>query len=99
MNLDMSKNALENVKSEFGSKLQAMLDNRTEYLGGLREFYDAIDWYRKTDEGKKDPGKVNAMVVNLVIEKLLDVVPLRFLRLTFDKILLEGRGKADVAFG
>ena len=95
----MSQDALQKINGEIEETLHRILTNKQELFAQLREIKEAVEWCREVEEARKEPGKAEAMVTNKVIEKLLEVVPLEFLNITFDKIILHGKEeKRDVVF-
>lgn len=95
----MSNDTLQKVNAEIEESLNKILTDKNELFNQLREIKDAIAWYKEVQEARKEPGKAEAVVTNKVIEKLLEKMPLEFLNITFDKIMLHGKGeKTDVVF-
>ena len=94
----MSNDTLQKINEGIGETLNKILTDKSELFTQLREVKDAIEWYKEVQEARKEPGKAEAMISNKVIEKLLEVLPLEFLNITFDKIILHGKGDKDMTF-
>ena len=96
----MSYDALGKIETAIGQKLQEAFEDRKQVLTHVREVADAIEWYGKAEEAKKEPGKFEAMVVNKIIEKLQRVVAQEVVNLSFNRVILEGEegGNTDVEF-
>lgn len=94
----MSNDTLQKLNDGIEETLNKILTDNNEVFTQLREVKETIEWYGEVQEATKGPGKAEAMIANKVIEKLSEVLPLEFLNIAFDKIILHGKGAKDVIF-
>jgi len=75
-----------------GNAFHGMLDDGKSF-SRLNELQTAVDWYKYAAEARKQPGNVQAMVIDKIVEKLLEAAHLEFIQLTFDQVNLKAKGK------
>jgi hypothetical protein len=87
----LSNDGLDAVKDGMGDAFRGMLGDGKS-LTGLGEFRAAAGLYKYAAEAKKEPGRVEAMVIDKMAEKLLQAAHLEFVRLAFDQVGFKARG-------